>query len=445
MSTLIVQLPARDPAIASEEWHLPELPFALLDRQQKLLRTGRAALAMLPPAGATILMVAARDLVLLQLALPPVKGARLLQALPNTVEDLLIQDAQTCHLAVERAVSASGQQVVAAIDRNWFRFVIEAFRSAGHRHLKAVPVVRCLPPPEATPAGNAAIEPALAPPAAGSTLSASPLVAAILGAVMPTAPAAWEDAGALHGAPLQVELAIARGVLGEGMALRDTTVASTLAAFAGDTPVELYRLDEPAGGTTPASPAEPLAALATRALSFEQLARAALACDFDLCQFEFAAQPLRLSRATLRRWRVPVWLAAAIVLVAIIGSNLQWLILSHQYASLVDQQTELLLSSFPKTTVVLDPPLQMTHQLERLRSAAGDLAPDDFLALSNGLARSLAPIAPGAVSQLSYQQHSLQVTFGAGAKIDDNFTSRLRSNGLSGRQDGATWTIASHP
>jgi general secretion pathway protein L len=47
---LIVLLPPRDPAVRSEEWHLPELPFLLLDKRNVTQRAGRAALSLLPRA-----------------------------------------------------------------------------------------------------------------------------------------------------------------------------------------------------------------------------------------------------------------------------------------------------------------------------------------------------------------------------------------------------------
>ncbi|MDR3100675.1 MAG: type II secretion system protein GspL, partial [Paraburkholderia sp.] len=103
MSTLIVLMPPRDPAVHSQEWQLPELPFVLLDKAGQTQRSGRAALGLLPKASATVLLVAARDLLMVAVTVPPLKGPRLRQALPNVVEDHLIQDSQTCHLALDPA------------------------------------------------------------------------------------------------------------------------------------------------------------------------------------------------------------------------------------------------------------------------------------------------------------------------------------------------------
>ena len=94
-------------------------------------------------------MVAARDLLMMPATLPPLKGPRLRQALPNIVEDQLIQDPQTCHIALDPQPLGKGRHLLAIVDRGWFRFICEAFAAAGHRSVRAVPVTRCLPAPPA--------------------------------------------------------------------------------------------------------------------------------------------------------------------------------------------------------------------------------------------------------------------------------------------------------
>ncbi|HEY2020480.1 type II secretion system protein GspL [Paraburkholderia sp.] len=472
MSTLIVLLPPRDPAVPSQEWQLPELPFVLLDKSGRTQRAGRSALGLLPRASMAVLMVAARDLLLMPATLPPLRGPKLRQALPNIVEDQLIQDPQTCHIAVDPQPLADGRQLLAIIDRGWFRFICEAFTAAGHRSLRAVPVTRCLPqaPVVETLAELAATadaradarEPALAG-AAGATTSlpgnapvvapdmppAVPLVAAVLGAVVQTAPALLLEGAVApveSGVP-RVELAIARGLQGEGFAAPADAVNATLAALAGAAPVSLYMLTE-VPGNEPSLAATSPARLAAHVrgaspLPFEQLARRALECRFDLCQFEFASQPWRLDRATLRRLRLPIVLGVAALVVAVIGANVQWLMLARQRDAINTQMTELFLNTFPKTTVVLDAPDQMARQVQQLRVAAGELSPEDFLSLADGLARSLSPLPVTGIAALDYHDHRLDVTFKPEIKVDPDFTKRLARNGLSGAIDSNTgkWTI----
>ncbi|MBY4745340.1 type II secretion system protein GspL [Burkholderia cepacia] len=450
MSTLIVSLPPREPAVPLQEWQWPELPFTLVDKAGHVQRAGRAALALLPRANATVLIVAARDVLLLAATVPPLKGPKLRQALPNIVEDQLIQDPLGCHIALDPDALPDGRRVLAVVDRAWFRTICEAFTAAGHRHLSAVPATRCLPAPHA-PAAPADGEVDVAAVAADAvdTPPARPATGAAVRGLATAVEPGLVEAGALPaaaGAP-RLELAVARGALGEGFAAPASRAAGTLAALAGGGDVELYELGEPG--------AEPRLASVGRAdgpllpgaapLSFDAFARRALTEKFDLCQFEFESQPWRFDRATVKRLRVPLALAAATLGVAVIGMNLHWWKLSRERDALSAQITETLLSAFPKTTTVLDPPAQMQRQLDQLRVAAGELSPNDFLALSSGLSRSMGALPLNGIASLDYHDRRLDVGFKPEVKVDPDFTQRLARNGLSGEVDSNTgkWTIRS--
>lgn len=455
MSTLIVSLPPREPAVPLQEWQWPELPFTLVDKAGQVQRAGRATLALLPRANATVLIVAARDVLLLAATVPPLKGPKLRQALPNIVEDQLIQDPLGCHIALDPVALPDGRRVLAVVDRAWFRAICDAFTAAGHRHLSAVPATRCLPAPRAPAADAAPDAPAdgEATPADAITAADEPplrptAVAAVLGLATTVEPALVEAGAqpAAAGAP-RLELAVARGALGEGFAAPASRAGGTLAALAGGGDVELYELGEPG--------AEPRLASVGRAdgpllpgaqpLSFDAFARRALTERFDLCQFEFESQPWRFDRATVKRLRVPIALAAATLGVAVIGMNLHWWKLSRERDALSAQITETLLSAFPKTTTVLDPPAQMQRQLDQLRLAAGELSPNDFLALSSGLSRSMGALPLNGIASLDYHDRRLDVGFKAEVKVDPDFPQRLARNGLSGEVDSSTgkWTIRS--
>ncbi|WP_333995300.1 type II secretion system protein GspL [Burkholderia orbicola] len=457
MSTLIVSLPPREPAVPLQEWQWPELPFTLVDKAGQVQRAGRAALALLPRANATVLIVAARDVLLLAAKVPPLKGPKLRQALPNIVEDQLIQDPLGCHIALDPAALPDGRRVLAVVDRAWFRAICDAFAAAGHRHLSAVPATRCLPAPRASAetasaapadgeaaiaADSALVADAVEPPARPAT------VAAVLG-LAPAVEPVLVEAGAqpsAAGAP-RLELAVARGALGEGFAAPASRAAGTLAALAGGGDVELYELGEPGAEPRLASVGRTDGPLLPGAapLSFDTFARRALTERFDLCQFEFESQPWRFDRATVKRLRVPIALVAATLGVAVIGMNLHWWKLSRERDALSAQITETLLSAFPKTTTVLDPPAQMQRQLDQLRLAAGELSPNDFLALSSGLTRSMGALPLNGIASLDYHDRRLDVGFKPEVKVDPDFTQRLARNGLSGEVDSNTgkWTIRS--
>ncbi|WP_186094000.1 type II secretion system protein GspL [Burkholderia gladioli] len=461
MSTLIVVLPPREPAVPLAEWQWPELSFALVDKSGHTQRAGHSSLATLPQAASTVLVVAARDLLLLAAAVPAVKGPKLRQALPNIVEDYVIQDAQACHIAVDPVALPDGRRVLAVIDREWFRFAIEAFTTAGHRAIRAVPAMRCLPQPagatlapaaEAALAGEdgaglseaAVISPEDTPEVSDGEAPRAPIVAAIMARIesMPV-----DEALSIATAP-RVELAIARGALGEGLTAPAASAGSTLAALTAGGPFELYQLGAPGAEPQLASitpPAEPDAIPGTTPLPFDTFARRALETRFNLCQFDFEIVPWRFDRATLTRLKLPAALAVITLLVAVVGINIHWWRLARERDAISAQITETLLTAFPKTTTVLDPPAQMTRQIDQLRVAAGELSPNDFLALASGVARSLGPLPANGIASLDYHDRRLDVGFKPAIKVDPDFGARLARNGLSGEIDSSTgkWTIRS--
>ena len=225
-------------------------------------------------------------------------------------------------------------------------------------------------------------------------------------------------------------------------------LASTLSALAGTHAFELFELTGLPGSEprldTPSPYGTHVAASTTAAaLPFESLARAALECRFDLCQFEFESRPWRLDRATVRRLRLPIALIAASLVTAIVGANVQWFMLARERDQLNAQMTELLLNAFPKTAAVLDPPAQMKSQLERLRLAAGQMSPDDFLSLASRLAAALGPLPVNGIAALDYHDRRLELTFKPNVSADPDFLTRLAQHGLAGQFDSNTgkWAI----
>ncbi|CAJ3343863.1 type II secretion system protein GspL [Burkholderia pseudomallei] len=451
MSTLIVLLPPREPAVPLQEWQWPELPFALVDKSGHTQRAGRAALALLPQAATTVLIVAARDLLMLEQALPPLKGPRLKQALPNIIEDQLIQDPQGCHIAVDPAALDGGRRVLAVIDRAWFKFIVDAFTAAGHRHLRAVPVTRCLPPATRRDAAAAAETEAVADVAldrpAGHAAAADAPGSGHAGATA-NAPAPAESIVAVALGLAATERAPSLAEEPAALLPQAPSAVATLEALANGTPLELYELGEPGAEPQLASvrPLDDKRLLPGAAIwPFDALVRRALDSRFDLCQFEFEFAPWRFDRATFMRLRLPLALAATTLAIAVIGANAHWWKLSRERDALAAQITETLLSTFPKTTTVLDPAAQMTRQLDRLRIAAGELSPNDFLSLASGLARSLGPLPPNGIASLDYHDRRLDVGFKPETKVDPDFAQRLARNGLTGEIDSSTgkWTIRS--
>jgi general secretion pathway protein L len=384
----------------------------------------------LPHAVITILLIAARDMLLIPVALPLLKGERLQQALPYLLEEQLVQEPQDCHIALGESLP-DGQRLAAVLDRAWFGFVCKTFKEAGHNRLRAVPLAQCVPQPLAELTGTAASEVATA---AGENSGACFLCEAV------TAPQSTDSAKPW----LEFTLAQQGSVYGAGMTVPFHEAAQAVELLCRDSTSQMlphaYWLDLPAGQTAATSP--PDIPVQWQRVSFETLARRALACKFDLCQFEFAnhaAGPMEL----LKRYRIPLLLLAAALAVAIIGANVRWWRAQHEQRHLLAEQRQLLREAFPQTQVILDAPLQMSSNLKQLRALVGEALPDSFLALAGGLNQALGKIPRSALTKLVYQDHQLTVWFKQDANPDSGFAQRLTAAGVAASLQQDRWVIRS--
>ncbi|MGT2494440.1 type II secretion system protein GspL [Cupriavidus basilensis] len=262
-------------------------------------------------------------------------------------------------------------------DRAWLRAVLDAFAEQRYRRRHVLPAQLCLQLPVAaaetaadvtadTPATDTTAMAALAPEAA-TLISASPL---------------FETEG------VSVPADISR--------YWQLTVRSSEYAGYGllldSTRWHLVDSPRPATGTPSAEAmAQAWRSQGAHPLDWKLWIEGAQASlhdpSLDLAQFEFAQG--RADRWNLKRLaRLPVALAAGLVLIQMIGMNVQWLLLHQEQQRLVARQEETLRSTFPQIPVVIDPPLQMRRQVDQLRLASGRSTPDDFLAAGR-------PLRPG--------------------------------------------------
>ncbi|MFP3179788.1 MAG: type II secretion system protein GspL [Paraburkholderia sp.] len=533
IASLIVLLPSSD-MLAAGGWEATPMPFALLGRKGEMLRAGHARFDALPQAGETVLVVAARDTLMLHAKVPPVTGPRLRRVLPNIVEEHLIQEAQRCHVAVDPVppAPAADLRCLAVIDREWFVSVTGRFAGAGHRRVRAVPLIRCIPLPEAVSlagsdvgpegdsgsssdasselasavslAGDSATDPAadsatglVADPAVDSATGNRVVAASVVivrgeSSQPPDGAVAEADLGRIE----WVELALRQDSLGFGMRVNAAQLGATLAELSQRQPLEVYALTLQDGAQPDSGPgteagvgpgvghaADPAiepriraatgpaeaqrlrlvreatgevgeaqraivpAALPERTLPFAVIARSALACRFNLCQFELASPGGNLAAAAgLKPWRVALGFLAASVVVSIVALNVQWWQLRHRRDALEAQMTQMVQTAFPNTPMVLGPHEQMTLDLTRLRGTVGALRADDFLALAASLAHALGPIPSLAIAEMDYSGGSLDVTFKPGTEIDEgDFKRRLTTSGLSVEEEDGKWKLRSAP
>ncbi|MWL88735.1 type II secretion system protein GspL [Cupriavidus sp. SW-Y-13] len=470
-TTLYVRLPHR-PHDQPQPWQFGTMPFALVratagDKSRRtglppapeLLREGHAVPAEMPAADRLVLIVAASDVLLTAAMVPPLPPARLRLALPNLVEDMLATDAAPCHIALgpalDPAASARGarRRLLMVTDRAWLRAALDQFAEHKHRRRSVLPAQLCLPlaeplelAPEAAAAESSAAEPVLA---GGADTAPAPRPAA---PAAPVIPATTDES--LQPATLVVEAAVS--ALAQSASLLDTSAPALAAAesarlwqltvrtgpydgyglLLNDQALAAWQVLAPAGhwhGDKTAQAHAPVPALretraAPRASRISDAWRiwlvGAEAClrepQLDLAQFEFAQG--RMDRWNLRAWRAPVALAVALLIVQIIGMNVQWFMLRQESKRIDAAQIDLLHTAFPNVPPVAEPPLLMRRQIEQLRTASGRSTPSDFLPLADGFARAARDLPPDALLQLDYRAGTLYVTLKPGTN-----TSALRT------------------
>ncbi|MCO5400713.1 type II secretion system protein GspL [Ralstonia soli] len=475
-TSLYVRLPHR-PIQSPERWSagaLASVPFALVREDgaqgpQRIQREGTSRPDELPAADRLILLLPAADVLLVPANVPPLALPKLRLALPNLVEDRLVQDAQQCHIALGprlgaapargwRAPREPQSRALMIADRAWVRFILDTFASHKHRTCHLLPAQLCVPfeTPAATAVaiaesanGVVRAEPSLETPA--EPASDTPVVetaAAVAHATIALDAAPPSDPDA----PVAVDITVRTGVAeGYGLRLLPANVANWLAI--APTPATLMvspALHALATQLTPGLSADP----ATATLDWSTWAagaRDALASgDADLCQFDFARGGVAGMDWSL--WRLPVALAVLLVVVQLVGMNARWLTLRAEQKRLDTAMRAQLQTAFPNTPVILDPPAQMRRQIEQLRLAAGKSAPEDFLPLADRFAQAATGLAPDALLALDYHGRALTVTLKDGTdtaslrtaarNVGLNMDTAEAPRGAEATVPGSRWTVS---
>lgn len=145
--SIVLRLPSRHMAKECHDWRLQPLPFFLIDKAENILHSGIASLVSLSDQLSKVkkikLIVAASDVMLLDVAVPPLSAEKLKSALPALVESSIISDPATCHIVA--GAEMHGLRRLAVIDRAWINTVINAVQKDGAKVSHIYPAQLCLP------------------------------------------------------------------------------------------------------------------------------------------------------------------------------------------------------------------------------------------------------------------------------------------------------------
>lgn len=396
MSALIVLLPAQPVGPSTE------FDYVLTFDGSNVQSHGTAQAALLPApsrAGAEVVALVPPAMVSWhRVELPKGTAAgspRLRVVLDGLLEDQLLDDPESLHLAVQPFARAGASLWVAACDRAWLRSAVQALEEAGR------PVSRIVP--EFAPEGD-------------------PVLYAL-------------------GDPQQPQLVVAGA---QGVT---TLPLSSLA---------LPLL--PAQSEQAACMAEPaVSALAEQVLRRQAVLQQApqrwlksAQSDWDLAQFEFsssgrarAIKKLGTAWADLLaapQWRAARWGVLLVVVVNLLGLNAwAW----RERSVLEDKRSVIrrtLTQTFPQVKVVLDPAIQMEREVAALRQRTGATTGRDLEAMLGALSTAAPPDRPAA--GLEFSGGELRVKgVGYSPDVARMVGASLKSRGYSSVLQGDTLVV----
>ena len=366
------------------------LDYEVLDETRAIARRGRAVLAELPRLPRTELVIAAPDVLLIEVSLPPLSGARLRAALPALAEPHLLTDLEAAYVVAARPMGGA-RTTLAVLDRALLRRALELLR-------------------------RVKLEPASAIP--------EPLT-------LPLVPGRW-----------RLRLGAAYACLRTGPLYG---LASALVE--GEPPVELRLALEQAGNARPEAidvegPCDVAAwstALGVPLVAVDAPPARAEPVGFELLQYDLAPRLV-----SWRAWRTPAVLAALCALTWIIGLNVEAGLMRREESTLKAQMSAALRETVPSVPVVLDPLKQMQRAVADLRVGAGAGDPREFLPLASALARALT-LDADTVRALEFRGEALRVDFDpralAAPKARERIVEQASGAGLTARLSENTLSV----
>lgn len=316
--------------------------------------------ALIRNAQQVIVLIAAADVSVLNLVVPPLPTAKLRVALPNLIEDKLLADVADSVVVCAAKIATDGTRSVAVCNRAYLQGIALALQELGAQRIRILPAQLCL-----TRAADA-ISVALDETAAGIALT--------------------------------VRLSEQDGM---GITLRwPDEVLATLRAIVPVANIHLY--------------------LASAAVSRYQtlLARDAAIqvgaddgtrwqANLDAPDLMSGLHNVSSSRWNWRPWRWPLALAGAVLFINIVALNFDWWQKKREAQNLNTAIKQIYLTAYPNEKVILDPLLQM-----RQKVAAAQGSADDFSQLMAEFGQAWTSTNPAStIASIEYHDHSLSVHF----------------------------------
>ena len=426
MSTLYIRLPSKAAADSAPHWLALLCPFALVGQGNAshgnaIERQGFATLSDLShtiaKAQRVVLLLAASDVALRHLQVPPLSAARLKTALPNLVEDQLINDpSDSVVVAGSLANTSGGLRTIAVVQRAWLSIVSKALLAFGARQITALPAQLCLSFSADQPGSvSAAInewESKDQPAAIDLTLRLSEQDGIGL-AIMPVLSQPHISTGSVSGAQNVSE--------GERHESTASVVIQALCVVVPAATIQLY-VPQSAVPAYQEAAAQNNSAINKRINVFSDnwshWITGANVTTLDLMAGLGAATGTKLD---WRPWRWPLVLAAAVLIVNATALNIDWWRMKSEANSLRTAMVQIYKTAYPKESVIIDPIAQMQQKIAAAKHTAGLPNVDDFTSIIAVFSEAWSSVPGGAentsaIAAIEYRERSLYVRLKTGSE-----------------------------
>jgi general secretion pathway protein L len=407
LSTLYIRLPSKAAADSAPHWLALACPFAVVAQgnmasSSTIERQGYATLSDLSTtiakAQRVVLLLAASDVALRHMPVPPLSPAKLKAALPNLVEDQLINDPADSVVVVDSSVNTSGGvRTVAVVQRAWLSIVSKALLAFGARQITAVPAQLCLSlAAEQSDSVSAAIN-------------------------------EWESKEQQAATDLTLRLSKQDGI---GLAIMPaltqsehheessaSAVVQTLSTIVPVAPIQLYVPQSAVHAYQEAVQSNPAfnKRITVFADNWSHWLTGAHATTLDLLAGLGATTGTQLN---WQPWRWPLLLAAAVLLVNAIALNIDWWRMKSEANSLRTAMLQIYKTTYPKESVIIDPIAQMQQKITAAKHTAGLPNSDDFTALIAAFGEAWSSVGgmgnAAGIAAIEYREHRLYVRLKAG-------------------------------
>ncbi len=415
MSTLYIRLLPKAEAERLDELDQLGCAYALVSDGGTIQSEGASRLsdmrAVIAQSERVTLLLAASDVTLLRIRVPPLSPARLRAALPNMLEEKLMSDPAEC--VIVAGVTADGLRTVAVVQRSWLERLVQFFTGLGARHLSALPAQLCVP--------------------------YQPGVVSVV---------ILEHAADLELViRLNEQEGIGIAVLPDQAesALQDTL--QTLCAVVPLAPMALY--------LTPSS-----VPTCQSLLDDGQNERITLFPD-NWLRWVTTARGVTLnlmnglgvaggSGLNWRPWRWTIGLAVIVLLVNVTVLNVDWLRMKREASVLQGSMIRTYKAAYPNETAIIDPVVQIRQKIAAGRRASGQAAPDDFTSLLAAFSDAWNSVMQGGpsllIASIEYHDRGLLIKLKPDAQPPlDQIKAALAQRQLSlSQQNAGVWQIRSN-